>query len=452
MRTVSRAFPLALSLSIAVAATAQQPAPAAETHQPDWSPVEAQALTWLQERRSHALERRVELPREGIGIRQYRILFFQATADGLEPATALGPGTHWFALAWPTNADATAQRGLLLHDDGTTLVCQLEPGATCDPAAGLVVAKGSKGAFADVLRQPGTGEQGHLWLWLDQVSARDQVLVTDGKGRPLPGAQVSVVPAGTGPRHVTRLPRPVPIGRARTAESGIAALRGPRCGDVAVAVTVGTDTARRDAIRVEPREGTLVLAVPEDALVNQKALANESAAIATLRNIASAQMQCQASSAIDVDRDGNGEFGGFLELTGKAVLRGTDNARMSPPVLSSALSKVDDGVVSRSGYCFQLWLPGKDGAPVLADGDGVAAQLDADLAERQFLVLAWPQERGRSGGEVFAVTSTGVVLRALAPEPYWSGPQAPVPPGAVFAAGKASLSAAPDAMRWQPLQ
>ena len=52
------------------------------------------------------------------------------------------------------------------------------------------------------------------------------------------------------------------------------------------------------------------IAIPN--LLSARLNANESAAIATLRNVISAQSQVQAQGAIDVDQDGIGEYGFFL--------------------------------------------------------------------------------------------------------------------------------------------
>ena len=95
--------------------------------------------------------------------------------------------------------------------------------------------------------------------------------------------------------------------------------------------------------------------------------ANESAAIATLKNISSAQAQCQASGAIDANNNGAGEYGYFAELSGGVGVRDSGGSastdRLSPPVLSGAFANVSTqsgitgGAVSRSGYIFQMYLP-----------------------------------------------------------------------------------------------
>jgi prepilin-type N-terminal cleavage/methylation domain-containing protein len=61
------------------------------------------------------------------------------------------------------------------------------------------------------------------------------------------------------------------------------------------------------------------IAVPN--LLSAKLAANETAAIATLRNLGSAQAMIQGASRIDADNDSLGEFGTFLELSGRARVR-----------------------------------------------------------------------------------------------------------------------------------
>jgi hypothetical protein len=46
---------------------------------------------------------------------------------------------------------------------------------------------------------------------------------------------------------------------------------------------------------------------------------NEMAAIASLKNISSAQAQCQASGVIDSNNNGQGEYGFFAELAGRST-------------------------------------------------------------------------------------------------------------------------------------
>ena len=100
-----------------------------------------------------------------------------------------------------------------------------------------------------------------------------------------------------------------------------------------------------------------LVALASGGLENARMNANESAAIATLKNISSAQAQCQASGVIDANGNGAGEYGFFAELAGSAPVRGSSQ-RISPPVLSSAFGKVADKIVEQSGTRPLSWLVG----------------------------------------------------------------------------------------------
>src|SRR5262245_9960672 len=117
------------------------------------------------------------------------------------------------------------------------------------------------------------------------------------------------------------------------------------------------------------------IAIPK--LMSARISANENAAIATLRSIASAQAQLQSSCAIDTDADGGGEYGFFGELAGTAGMRiydaaaddiGQDPAAfLDPPILPTAFGDVQhdssgsECVVERAGYLFKIYLPGTTG-------------------------------------------------------------------------------------------
>ena len=66
------------------------------------------------------------------------------------------------------------------------------------------------------------------------------------------------------------------------------------------------------------------IAIPN--LLSARLNANESAAIATLKNISSAQAQCQASGAIDANNNGAGEYGYFAELAGGVGVRNSSGS------------------------------------------------------------------------------------------------------------------------------
>jgi type II secretory pathway pseudopilin PulG len=87
------------------------------------------------------------------------------------------------------------------------------------------------------------------------------------------------------------------------------------------------------------------IAIPN--LLAAKLTSNETAAIATLRTIVSAQAQLSTSGRIDSDNDGRGEYGTFLEMTGAVGVRGNYVAGMPGSAdLSSPGSKLNTAVLT----------------------------------------------------------------------------------------------------------
>ena len=62
----------------------------------------------------------------------------------------------------------------------------------------------------------------------------------------------------------------------------------------------------------------IIAAIAIPNLLAARLSANETAAIATLRNIISAQAQFQQGAKADTDADGTGEYGGFVEMSAGA--------------------------------------------------------------------------------------------------------------------------------------
>ncbi len=189
------------------------------------------------------------------------------------------------------------------------------------------------------------------------------------------------------------------------------------------------------------------IAIPK--LMSARISANENAAIATLRSIASAQAQLQSSCAIDTDADGGGEFGFFGEMAGTAGMRyydepsdgaGVDpDAILDPAILPTAFGDVvldsdDQCVIERAGYYFKIYLPGataggdmpgipEDGA-VSVGGSGGTAFPDSDNCEIIWCCYAWPVAKESTGNRVFFVNQEGDLLQTLnsdginSPVPY----------------------------------
>jgi prepilin-type N-terminal cleavage/methylation domain-containing protein len=164
----------------------------------------------------------------------------------------------------------------------------------------------------------------------------------------------------------------------------------------------------------------IIAAIAIPNLLSARLNANETAAVATLRNLSSAQAQFQATSKADTDDDGTGAFGSFLELSGAVEVRGAGSGMgvLNPPVLSGAFRNpttagAAEGFVSRSGYYFAIYLPDSDGNGLLCDGNAGAgdwANVDEDLSETTWCCYAWPVNNGNSGNRTFMVNQTGDVV------------------------------------------
>jgi prepilin-type N-terminal cleavage/methylation domain-containing protein len=168
----------------------------------------------------------------------------------------------------------------------------------------------------------------------------------------------------------------------------------------------------------------IIAAIAIPNLLAAKLSANETAGIATLRNLASCQAQIQTSGKIDVDNDGIGEYGTFLEMTGTAQVRkatdwSTKGTQVAPAILSPALAGVDaNGFVTKSGYAFMIFLPDdatqalfvhEKSGPALAGGSG---KIGTDMAETTWCSYAQPVARGNSGNRRFFVNQSGDVMQS----------------------------------------
>ena len=165
------------------------------------------------------------------------------------------------------------------------------------------------------------------------------------------------------------------------------------------------------------------------------AIWNRSAVIATLKNISSAQSQCQASGVIDTNNNGQGEYGYFGELAGRTAIRGNTQS-ITQPVLSAAFGNIDGACVRRSGYVFQMFLPSKAGAAVAEDGTGGDITndngVDSGQAEVLWCCYAWPATAGKTGKGAFFINQSGDVLGSRNNVTKYSGTSRPPKPMAAF--------------------
>lgn len=176
------------------------------------------------------------------------------------------------------------------------------------------------------------------------------------------------------------------------------------------------------------------MAVPN--MLGSRKAANESAAIATLRQLSSSQAEARTSGVIDGDGDGVGEYAYFGELAGTHFVRAfiggvqvlSPSIKLQPPVASGAFGNVQNGRVTRSGYLFRVFLPGLAGVGIpeaAAGGAELATLPDADLAEAVWCAYAWPVNHGNTSNRAFFINESGDILQFQNSNKRYSGPVGP---------------------------
>jgi prepilin-type N-terminal cleavage/methylation domain-containing protein len=199
----------------------------------------------------------------------------------------------------------------------------------------------------------------------------------------------------------------------------------------------------------------IIAAIAVPNLLSAKLSANETAAIATLRSLVSAQAQVSVAGKIDADNDGRGEFGTFLEITGsEGVRRGyaagppassdfsAQGPVLSPPVLSTVMARIDAlGFATKAGYAYMIFLPdtadpasfvhetGPAGAVGLAGGTGA---IGVDLAETFWCAYAQPVALHNSGNRRFFASMRGDIMQSSNDVAKGGGVTAPPQPNSAF--------------------
>lgn len=187
-----------------------------------------------------------------------------------------------------------------------------------------------------------------------------------------------------------------------------------------VAVVAWPRTAEQPP--AEPPAGKPVAETPAPGTLASAVIhSNRVAAIATLRNLVSAQAQFQASGIADQSRDGVGEYGTFAELSAAVSVRG--GPVLDPPVLSRRFRQVVDGCHERSGYRFRIYLPRKGGGWIAEHEQG---DVDAELAETVWSCYAWPVN---GKGPTFFTNQWGDIVECT--EAGYSGDRPPAPDAAL---------------------
>lgn len=345
--------------------------------------------------------------------------------DNSDPRTFYRPGD---CLLFFVPRDAEATRMFCVRGDGVVAFTANE--ARCESVAEVLFADGGVDELAKFPRSPTKAADGNFWLpgaMLERTAVH--VMVVDDRGDPHGMERLEFAPA---PADVA-LREPLPATRFLTTREGSVQVDGVAVRGLGVRLDRGNLSLWIDPERVAVRGNSVRVVVERAVLREFQMRRNEAAAIATLKNISSAQAQCQASAAVDVNGNGQGEYGMFGELSGRVRLRGGDRS-MSPPVLSAAFGNIEGGVAVRSGYVFRMFLPDADAKPVPeADGGGAAdLPVDARQAELLWCCYAWPVEVGVSGRRALFVNQSGDVLACSNEDGDWSGPATGPPPAAAF--------------------
>jgi len=172
-------------------------------------------------------------------------------------------------------------------------------------------------------------------------------------------------------------------------------------------------------------------------LLGSRVQANETAAMATIRQIVQSQLQFANRQEADLNRDGTGEFGTFGEMSGNVAVRAANGGTkfLEPSVINPSFRQISPiGEMFRSGYYYRVYLPRASGEGILElPGGGADPNIDADKAETMWCVYAWPQRFGVTGRRAFFSNQTGDIL--YTETEVYSGPGAPIPAGAAFSAG-----------------
>jgi prepilin-type N-terminal cleavage/methylation domain-containing protein len=216
------------------------------------------------------------------------------------------------------------------------------------------------------------------------------------------------------------------------------------------------------------------LAFPK--LIAARLAANETAAITSLRALITAQAIVQTQARIDSNSDGTGEDAYFAELAGTAAVRSSAGGapapgvhKLTPSALSVAFGNVDsNGLVSRSGYHFQLWLPGAAAGglvPGIAElptvgGADPGNMPDAAACAYLWCCYAWPISAGSSANRAFFVNQRGELLQCAnnSATPYSGTGMMPgfdeafVTSGDMSSRCRVGVAGGNDATIWVPVQ
>lgn len=151
----------------------------------------------------------------------------------------------------------------------------------------------------------------------------------------------------------------------------------------------------------------IIAAIVVPGMLRSKAMANETSAITSLKNMCSAQEGFKTTCCVDINANGCGEYGFLGEVSGVFNYRENNAGGLSGescssnPFVDSSFANVNaNHETLKSGYFFICYLP-----TGLNGGTPQHPQpVDVLLSEDRYVIYAFPNRFGRSGSRVFAIT------------------------------------------------
>ncbi|MHC4730257.1 MAG: DUF2950 family protein, partial [Planctomycetota bacterium] len=178
----------------------------------------------------------------------------------------------------------------------------------------------------------------------------------------------------------------------------------------------------------------VIVTIALPSLLSSRMSANESAAVATIRQILQSQVQFATRREADLNYNGTGEYGTFGEMSGNVAVRAASGGTkfLEPGVINPSFRAISPlGEMLRDGYYFRIYLPGPSGEGIIElPGGGAHPNVDPARAEATWCVYAWPANYASTGRRSFFANQHGDVL--FTDSATYSGPGAPIPPGAAF--------------------
>lgn len=265
--------------------------------------------------------------------------------------------------------------------------------------------------------------RGTLEIELRGIQAIHDGAVASGKA-PGPITATLRLPSGSGSESFAELEAKGMFQGERIAFDNV-----PLGFEYGLAVTYGAQGDQRDMyLRVGgPASSASKSRITVDLGAKHKA---KEGVIGTLRALAAAQQQLQASAAIDTDADGGGEYGYLAELAGTAGIRNyvgpgaapaVSSIKLDPAYLPASFGELtpaaSGAALFRGGYAFQIYLPGQDaqrpirGIPEDPNGGASVDIPGSSNAEILWCAYAWPLDRHDAPWPTFFINQAGDVIQ-----------------------------------------